>query len=344
MKLLIVANNIYWETLDKKVKAIKAFYAPVLDLEIDILHTAYKNIPFAKYPTTDGTTGVEKTSEAFLVNKDWYKLNISDKAKGYQFVELLLNQKDIPVSLVPQGVQSGDEHLYELTIFGTQEDWSSFVYDPALKVQKNLGDSFVLLTCHEISHALYKIYGLEDKTHEHFYSGYPEKVLEDFKGKSIVTPNRTTLKDTFRRLFSFNNQPTVESLKLYQTAKNALGQALSPKYTHYGCAEAVNNVSLRAFGEPVCDSPSTMVMYQTLLEHPKYVQVYNPVYGDIIISPTGYGNGKISNGHVGILGKYGIMSNSSVSLKWELGYNMASWKQRYQNLGGYPIYYFRKIS
>lgn len=142
----------------------------------------------------------------------------------------------------------------------------------------------------------------------------------------------------------FKNEPTIESTKIYQVAKESLGHKLSPIYTVAGCVEAVNNLSKMAYGYVICDSPSTTVMYKALKADKRYIEVKEPVYGDIIISPTGYGNGKLEHGHVGIYAKFGIMSNDSPTLKWKLNFTLKSWTSRYVTYGGFPIFYFRKVA
>src|SRR3954462_12894985 len=59
-----------------------------------------------------------------------------------------------------------------------------------------------------------------------------------------------------------------------------------------------------------------------------------PPSGDIVISPTGYGNGSMPNGHVGIIGDNGqIMSNNSATGLWDIHFTLASWKARYVDQG-----------
>ena len=63
------------------------------------------------------------------------------------------------------------------------------------------------------------------------------------------------------------------------------------------------------------------------------------------MSPTGMGTtGKIPNGHVGIVSEdEEIMSNSSATGLWTQNYTLVSWVAKYRTLGGYPIYFYRKV-
>lgn len=136
---------------------------------------------------------------------------------------------------------------------------------------------------------------------------------------------------------------------LYLAAQSFLGSDASPLNQadkEYACAESVNNVCEKAFGEPVGGGVSTYRMYYAIVNHRKFVQVTSPMRGDIILSPTGIGGGKngIKNGHVGIVSDNGkIMSNSSSNGLWELNYDLFSWRYRFSTLGGYKVLFFRRI-
>lgn len=65
--------------------------------------------------------------------------------------------------------------------------------------------------------------------------------------------------------------------------------------------------------------------------------------GNIIISPTGFGNGSVV-GHTGIIGLNGeILSNSSATGLWSNKYTTLSWIDRYSRTGGLPVYLFELI-
>ena len=109
-----------------------------------------------------------------------------------------------------------------------------------------------------------------------------------------------------------------------------------------GCAESVTEILKKV-------RPRTPIILGTwtLNEYFKntkgYRQVTVPMPGDIVISPTGMGNGKI-RGHVGIVGRRGtILSNSSASGKWMSFYTLESWNKRYQKKGGITTTYYSLI-
>lgn len=136
-------------------------------------------------------------------------------------------------------------------------------------------------------------------------------------------------------------------VRLYRKAVYFLGTDASPNDVapdEYGCAETVNAIHKAEFGVSVGGDVSTYRMYRALKNNRSFVKVDDPQPGDIVISPTGYGNGNLSNGHVGIVAMNdGIMSNSSVSGKWEKNYTLETWWSRYVERGGYPMAFFRKV-
>ena len=138
-----------------------------------------------------------------------------------------------------------------------------------------------------------------------------------------------------------------ETEKLYLTAISFLGQDASPEdiaNDEYGCADTVSSLLLKTYGQVIPYTISTTTLFQSLSNSREFVRIEQPQKGAIIISPTGYGNGKLPNGHVGVCGEGDkIMSNSSATGQLLQNYTISTWKQRYVDLGGYPIYYFKKI-
>ena len=148
--------------------------------------------------------------------------------------------------------------------------------------------------------------------------------------------------------------PQVKSPRerLYDAAVASLGMDASPRDVapdEYGCAESVNEIHKKAFGEYI-ENPgiSTTKLFAAMIERSdKFVRVIKPECGNIIISPTGFANidnPPIKNGHVGIFGKdLKIMSSSSATGKFEENYTLDTWINRYRKRGFYPIIYFKRI-
>lgn len=111
-----------------------------------------------------------------------------------------------------------------------------------------------------------------------------------------------------------------------------------------GCAEAVTTI-LREVNIMNRMIPGTWTLNEYLKNDKNWVTVNLAQAGDIIISPTGTsrkGKGAPFVGHVGIVGNNGIVyANDSYSGKWKTQYSIATWKERYSDNGGYPVYFYR---
>lgn len=142
---------------------------------------------------------------------------------------------------------------------------------------------------------------------------------------------------------------TINRLLIYRVALNSIGADISPNDfapDEYGCADSVSGILQQALGgeKGIQWTISTTILYRELSTSRAYMFVQMPLPGDIIISPTGYGDGRLANGHVGVCGAGDtIMSNSSNTGRWETNFTQKSWRDRYVVSGGYPIYYFRKL-
>jgi hypothetical protein len=136
---------------------------------------------------------------------------------------------------------------------------------------------------------------------------------------------------------------TPNGEKVYEVAKICLNCPMSPDYK-YGCAEAVNNVVNIAIGKPVGGEASTYRMYESLKNKIRFLKTTKPNRGDIIISPTGYGNGRISNGHVGIMLDNGVIASDNTKTGlFDSHLTLSSWENYYKNKGGFPMEFYRVI-
>lgn len=136
--------------------------------------------------------------------------------------------------------------------------------------------------------------------------------------------------------------------KLYYAAKAALGTDASPNDVapdEYGCVESVACIFRKAFGYSIGEELSTYRLYEALRKSPLWTMVplSASLKGDLILSPSGLGNGSIS-GHTGYFGENGvIMSNDSATGLFSTKYDVKKWVERYQQKGGMPVFVFRKI-
>jgi hypothetical protein len=155
------------------------------------------------------------------------------------------------------------------------------------------------------------------------------------------------------RIFGFAAAPS-NRLRIYKVALDSIGIDASPNDAapdELGCADTVWNIIQKACGAKMPITISTNLMYRRFKESPFYIKIDVPMEGDIIMSPTGFGNGFLPNGHVGIVGRVDnndfnntlVMSNSSSTGKFMQNFTIGSWKKRYIEMGGYPVWYFRRV-
>lgn len=142
--------------------------------------------------------------------------------------------------------------------------------------------------------------------------------------------------------------PTTQ--KIYDTAKSLLGQDASPADQapdSLACAETVNNIVRIATGSPVGGGASTYAMWQVLRTPGgrwRSVIVSEALPGDIIISPTGsITNARLEHGHVGIVAKFGILSNNSEDGKLSENFDIDSWRRYYTQFGGLATFCYRAV-
>lgn len=141
---------------------------------------------------------------------------------------------------------------------------------------------------------------------------------------------------------------------LYLTAYSFLGRDASPldwARDDVGCSDSVSRVLQKAF--PELRFPtflSTRELYAYFTNSPSFKEEQTPEFGRIILSVTGMGNGKVSNGHVGIIGRntsqdgsLWVMSNDSRFGTWEANLTVTSWNRYYRDRGGMVTHIFRVV-
>lgn len=134
--------------------------------------------------------------------------------------------------------------------------------------------------------------------------------------------------------------------KIYRTAKGLIGQDASPKDKapdDYACAESVNAVVEKATGRAVGGGVSTYLMDQAIRADVKrFTRLAKPKPGCLIMSATPGDRSVI--GHVGIVGRNKspdgtvyVMSNNSITGKWDTYFTIAKWLNYYRNTLGLEV-------
>lgn len=152
-----------------------------------------------------------------------------------------------------------------------------------------------------------------------------------------------------------NELSSINRRKIYNAAIRFLGVDASPNDLapdEVGCADTVSSVLKYALGKDmgIDYTLATAVLYRELSTSKGYMRVKEPLEGDVLVSPTGYGDGDLSNGHTGIWGKINpktgkriIMSNNSLKGVFEENYDEDTWRARYVDIGAFPMASFRKL-
>lgn len=157
----------------------------------------------------------------------------------------------------------------------------------------------------------------------------PTEPLPEAPKQPVATPSPTV--------------PESDAERLYQAAKASLGRhlTLNPSVPNeVGCAEAISAI-LKQVGVsvPQAGIAGTLALYEWLPLN-GFTQVEDWARGDIIISPTGKGNGSV-RGHTGIMGDAGILSNDSSTGKFMELWTLDAWKDWYGRKGGLPVVFYR---
>lgn len=172
LKLLIVANNNKWASWDLKIKEMKEWFSPKVDLLIDLTHTQFKNIPYTQYSSVDNPT--EKGFDG--VDPWWYDVNVTPLAKGYDMVLFVIPVKEWPITNKARGWRTDkDQGPVQLQI---SSDENEHIY--LSPNSQDIGTTFFQYGRHEILHALFMITGQEDTVH-YWWNQSPNLLSECLK-------------------------------------------------------------------------------------------------------------------------------------------------------------------
>lgn len=134
--------------------------------------------------------------------------------------------------------------------------------------------------------------------------------------------------------------------RIYLIALASLGKDASPNdliNDDLACAESVTNLLHKLWPEiPIITGTWTLRDY--LNNSNLFQKTLFPRQGSIILSATGTGNGKLKNGHVGIVGEgETIISNDSSTGMLLENYTKTSWKQKFVDFGGFKMDYYNRV-
>lgn len=354
-------DNVSWPSIQAKLQQLHDKCYPFVDLQFTLKLTSFQNIPF------------EPTGTGSRVAFSWISTNIKPLVGAYDGWLLTLPNAEWHGGNDNGHTYSGMGFAPGSVIHSDEDDNCVFngVANPLYKAwyeraqHEIYGHFFYALTGQERMVFRTSIGAMDSIVHDvedhHRLDSAEALALVDWSKYSTITERIAALTAQIATLqaqlvaiqamiASMTPVATNNRLILLATAKGCLGIDASPNDVapdEYGCAETVNAIHKKAFGFEIGGGVSTNLLYKALKTSQYFTQVDVPMPGDIIISPTGYGNGSIPNGHVGIFNDDGkIMSNSSLSPTlglFEENFTSDSWKARFVTLGGYPEYFFRRI-
>ena len=136
-------------------------------------------------------------------------------------------------------------------------------------------------------------------------------------------------------------------MKLVDLAKSKLGTDFTDDNTvpdRVSCAFAITTL-LHEFDPDIPITAGTYGHWRWLQNSTKFVRVFEPQAGDIVISPTGTSSDpahRLPNGHTGIyLTNNTIASNDSATGLFKQNYTRESWRALFHYYGRYSVYLYR---
>lgn len=203
MKILIIANNLKWKSWDTKIKMLKDWWKPEVDLDITLEHTDLKNIPWKDDVTTNGTFK--------LIDPQWFDKNISQPAlsKGYDVVIFTVSDKDWPDKRSEGANTFNNFGITEIQAIGREN--AKYNYNGV----KYEGDQWFNIARHEIAHAIYRSRGVLDNTHKWWTVGNLAEVKKELAGGFISHPLVLAVRRAFNppKTYKYFNQNEIEGLK-----------------------------------------------------------------------------------------------------------------------------------
>lgn len=211
IRVRVIANGetYHWASWQAKIAAVRAFWAPICNIEIEVRKATLSPV-FQRY-TPD--------SDLYIVDLGWYDKNVSEPNRDAGTVIFLISDKErpAPAGMVYGGVMSFNQpypELWEIQVFGNEKDdaWSNSIA---------MGNDTVLKFNHELSHRFYVEKGGIDRTHEHFYAGHPERVYDDLREflskEPVDTPLQRLMKALILLLQQQVRQLTIERMNQQTT-------------------------------------------------------------------------------------------------------------------------------
>lgn len=160
IRLAIVVNKIHWQTLDAKVRELCDFFAPKLDLHVEVFHTEFENIPFTEWRPGE-----------YGIYPQWYQTALRQWLDR-DICLFVVSQEDWKGGAVRGWQRAASIKAIELSI-ATREDERIFLRG------FDVGSAFYNIGRHEMLHALFLMTGQPDTTHYWYGEGKLEGALAE---------------------------------------------------------------------------------------------------------------------------------------------------------------------
>lgn len=180
-------------------------------------------------------------------------------------------------------------------------------------------------------------------------TNYSKLPTDDIEPLEPVKPEPTPLPEPVKPEPPKKPMQTETGEQLYAKSKSLLGQELTPGDEIpdvVGCVANLQEVYRRTTGRYIGNGSalySTKALKDWMLKDKNFTQPSEPLPGDILVYPTGEGNGNVSNGHCFVVGKRDWMSNNSFNGLWSADFTEAKARAFYEKKGGFTPYIFRPV-
>jgi hypothetical protein len=353
LKLLIVANNLNWQSFPGKIKSLREWFLPKIDLKIDIVHTKIKNIPFTKYGSED--TIQNRLNNLKGIDPLFYDKVFSPIGQKYDIMLVVLPVSQWPSDTFARGWRSdskfdGKQGAIELHIACDENE-------KLIWFGKDDGDMFFQLARHEILHALYLI--TKQKDNVHYWWNQDPRFLSNCLDEIDFNPQLTLLEkllELYKQLLStlISSKPMNPSEQLVKIATDEKHKDIDITDDlrvpdEVSCAFALTTI-LHEQDSRVPVIYGTKELDEYLSNSPLFKKIGQPIEkmkaGYIVNSPTNTNSRPdlMPNGHCGLyISETEIMSNSSETGLWCQNYTRESWRKRFGERGGFPIRIYQKV-
>jgi hypothetical protein len=181
----------------------------------------------------------------------------------------------------------------------------------------------------------------------------PEPLQEPKNAPPSPVPHETTPEPSPAPIAAPEPNPAPETRRetLYLTAKNAIGEDLTPGDEipdGVACVAQLQAVFHRAFGQYIGTDAArynTAALAKALQADPQFseIPISQALPGDIAVAATGEGRDKTQHGHCWIAGKQAWMSNDSGSGLWKANYTKDAILSMFVAGRGFPLHAFRLV-